>query len=150
MARQREAETQRQLAAASSPKPKPASRAKKEMPPLAAGAEAAVALSYALEACDAKQLAAPVLVALLNLLRKQGYASLELPDEAARNTAISKALEQLPLLKAVLERGAAATIESCVAMAFATFHQLFRDKIVDLTTAYVREGGGAGPTGKWY
>ena len=62
----------------------PASRTK-ELPPLAAAADAGAALAYALETCDARQVTGSVLVVLLTLLQDNPmYASLGLPnDESA-------------------------------------------------------------------
>lgn len=57
-------------------------------------------------------------------------------DAARKQTAIANALVSLPLLKTTLEYGCDATIEKCVALAYQIFHTLFRDKIIDLVTAY--------------
>ena len=69
-------------------------------------------------------------------IKKTRRETLELADKGPRSSAISKAIDSLPLLIATLELAAGATIEGCVSMAWKAFHLLFRDKIVDLITAY--------------
>lgn len=69
-------------------------------------------------------------------IRKVRAETIQIPDAGRRRTAVSNALVALPLLKKLLETGASATIHDCVTMAFAVFHNLFRDKIVDLVTLY--------------
>lgn len=60
-----------------------------------------------------------------------------LADKGPRATAVANALVALPLLKTTLEAGRKPTMEGCVAMAYQVFYQLFRDKIVDLTSQCV-------------
>eukprot|EP00040_Diaphanoeca_grandis_P030633 m.181503 g.181503 ORF g.181503 m.181503 type:complete len:1254 (+) comp32069_c2_seq1:380-4141(+) len=69
-------------------------------------------------------------------IKKTRRETLELTDAGPRATAISNALQALPLLQKTIEMGKSPTMEACVAMAFEVFHQMFRDKIIDLITTY--------------
>jgi hypothetical protein len=77
-------ELERQLASASTPKATPSQVKKTDLTPLAHGANAQTARTFACKSCATNSLSAPVLVAFFTLLRDNpAYAALDLPAGSA-------------------------------------------------------------------
>jgi hypothetical protein len=70
-------------------------------------------------------------------VRKIRRETLGLAAKGPRATAVANALAALPLLEETLDAARKPTMETCVSMAYDVFYQLFRDKIIDLTTQCV-------------